>query len=122
VPDAVDSLDAASPSCAGVTVYKAVKSSDVGPSQPSAIFGVGGLGHVAVQHAKIHGANAVAVDLEDDKLEMTKELGAEYVVNAADQDPATAIQKLGGADGAIALAVAPKPFEQAFDSLPAAAR
>lgn len=39
------------------------------------------------------------------------------MINAAVQDPAVEIQKLGGADAAIALAVAPKPFEQAFDSL-----
>lgn len=48
---------------------------------------------------------------------MARELGAEYVVNAAEQDPAAEIQKLGGADAAIALAVTPRPFEQAFDSL-----
>ena len=117
VPDGVDSLDAAPLSCAGVTVYKAVKSSEVGPSQLCAIFGVGGLGHLAVQYAKIQGATVVAVDLEDDKLEMARELGADYVVNAAEQDPAAEIQKLGGADAAIALAVSPRPFEQAFDSL-----
>ena len=117
VPDTVDSLDAAPLSCAGVTVYKAVKSSEVGPSQLCAIFGVGGLGHLALQYAKIQGATVVAVDLGDDKLEMAKELGADYVVNAAEQDPATEIQKLGGADAAIALAVSHKPFEQAFDSL-----
>ena len=90
VPDEVDSLDAAPLSCAGVTVYKAVKSSEVGPSQLCAIFGVGGLGHLAVQYAKIQGATVVAVDLEDDKLEMAKDLGADYVVNASKQDPATA--------------------------------
>src|SRR5580700_1108855 len=56
VPDGVDSRDAAPLSCAGVTVYKAVKSSAVGPSQLCAIFGVGGLGHLAVQYAKIQGA------------------------------------------------------------------
>jgi propanol-preferring alcohol dehydrogenase len=64
----------------------------------------------------------VAVDLEDDKLEMAKELGADYVVNAAEQDPAAEIQKLGGADAAIALAVAPRPFEQASTRWPAAGR
>jgi propanol-preferring alcohol dehydrogenase len=117
VPESVDTLDAAPLSCAGVTVYKAVKSSEVGPSQLCAIFGVGGLGHLAVQYAKIQGATVVAVDLDDDKLEMARELGADYVVNAAKQDPAAEIQKLGGADAAIALAVAPRPFEQAFDSL-----
>lgn len=117
VPEGVDSLDAAPLSCAGVTVYKAVKSSEVGPSQLCAVFGVGGLGHLAVQYAKIQGATVVAVDLKDDKLAIASELGADFVVNAAEQDPAKEIQKLGGADAAIALAVSHKSFEQAFDSL-----
>jgi alcohol dehydrogenase, propanol-preferring len=55
-----------------------------------------------VQYAKVPGATVVAVDLEDDKLQMAKELVADYVVNAAEQDPAAEIQKLGGADAAIA--------------------
>ena len=117
MPDGVTSLDAAPLTCAGVTTYKAVKVSDVGPAQPCAIFGIGGLGHLAVQYAKIFGATVVAVDVDDDKLELAKDLGADHVVNAGEQDPAAEIQKLGGAHAAIALAVAPKPFEQAFDSL-----
>jgi len=59
----------------------------------------------------------VAVDLHDEKLELAKELGAEFTVNAAREDPVAAIQKLGGADQAIALAVSPKAFKQAFGSL-----
>ena len=59
----------------------------------------------------------VAVDLHDEKLELAKELGAEFTVNAAREDPVAAIQKLGGADQAIALAVSPKAFEQAYGSL-----
>ena len=43
--------------------------------------------------------------------------GAEFTVNAAEEDPVEAIQRLGGADQAIALAVAPSAFEQAFRSL-----
>jgi propanol-preferring alcohol dehydrogenase len=95
VPDRVDSLDAEPLSCAGVKVYKAVKSSEVGPSQLCAGFGVGGLGHLAVQCAKIQGATVVAVDLEDDKLEMAKELGADCVINAGEKNPAAEIQALG---------------------------
>jgi len=59
----------------------------------------------------------VAVDLHDEKLELAKELGAEFTVNAAREDPVAAIQKLGGADQAIALAVSPKAFKLAFGSL-----
>src|ERR1700737_2262392 len=80
----------------GVTVYKAVKSCGVGPSQLCAIFGVGGLGHLAVQYAKVQGATVVAVDLEGDKLEMARELGADYVVTAAEQAPPRKTQSLAG--------------------------
>jgi propanol-preferring alcohol dehydrogenase len=59
----------------------------------------------------------VAVDLTEDKLAMARNLGADYTVNASVEDPAQAIQKLGGADAAIALAVSPRSFEQAFGSL-----
>ena len=59
----------------------------------------------------------IAVDLVDEKLALAKELGAEYTVNAAREDPVEAIKRLGGADQAIALAVSPKSFEQAYRSL-----
>jgi len=117
VPDAIDPLDAAPLSCAGVTTYKAVKVSGARSSDLVAVFGVGGLGHLALQYAKIAGATVVAVDVTDDKLQLAKELGAEFVVNAAQEDPVAVIQALGGADAAIGLAAAPKPFEQAYRSL-----
>ena len=53
----------------------------------------------------------------DEKLELARELGAEFTVNAAKEDPVAAIQALGGADQAIALAVSPQAFEQAYGSL-----
>jgi propanol-preferring alcohol dehydrogenase len=117
VPDAIDPLDAAPLTCAGVTTYKAVKVSQTRPSDLVAVFGIGGLGHLAMQYAQIAGGTVVAVDVNDDKLDLAKRLGAAYTVNATREDPAEFIQGLGGADAAIALAVAPKPFEQAFSSL-----
>ncbi len=82
-----------------------------------AVFGVGGLGHLAIQYAAIAGGRVIAVDLIDEKLELARELGAEFTVNASREDPVEAIQKLGGADQAIALAVSPRAFEQAYGSL-----
>ena len=117
VPPGVDPFDAAPLSCAGVTTYKAVKVSGARSSDLVAIFGIGGLGHLALQYAKIAGATVVAVDISADKLAMAKRLGADYTVNAAEEDPVQAIQRLGGAHAAIALAVAPQAFEQAFGSL-----
>jgi len=117
VPDGMNPFEAAPLTCAGVTTYKAVKVSGARPSDLVAIFGVGGLGHLALQYALIAGAQVVAVDLFDEKLAMAKELGAAYTVNAREQDPAEAIKALGGADAAISLAVSPRAFEQAYGSL-----
>jgi len=117
VPDGVDPLDAAPLTCAGVTTYKAVKLSGARPASLVAVFGIGGLGHLAVQYAKIFGASVVAVDVVDEKLELARELGADHTVNALTHDPVTMIKDLGGADAAIAVAVAPKAFEQAYGSL-----
>jgi propanol-preferring alcohol dehydrogenase len=117
VPDRVDPLDAAPLTCAGVTTYKAVKVSGARSSDLVAVFGVGGLGHLALQYARIAGASVAAVDLVDSKLALARELGAEHTINALVDDPVEAIQALGGADVAIALAVAPVAFEQAYKSL-----
>jgi propanol-preferring alcohol dehydrogenase len=117
VPDEVDPLDAAPLSCAGVTTYKAVKASGARAADRVAVFGAGGLGHLAVQYARVTGAEVIAVDINDDRLATATELGAEHVVNAASEDPIAAIQKLGGADVAIATAVSPIAFEQAMESL-----
>ena len=117
VPDRVNPMDAAPLSCAGVTTYKAVKVSGARSSDLVAVFGIGGLGHLAVQYARIAGASVAAVDLVDSKLELARELGAEHTINAATEDPSDAIQAVGGADAAICLAVSPKACEQAFKSL-----
>ena len=117
VPDAVSSRDAAPLTCAGVTTYKAIKVAGVAPAETVAVFGIGGLGHLAVQYARIVGAIVIAVDVEDNKLVMATELGADHVVNAATVDPVEAIQTLGGADVAVVLAASPASFDQAYRSL-----
>jgi propanol-preferring alcohol dehydrogenase len=117
VPDAVTSLDAAPLTCAGVTTFKAIKVARVAPAETVAVFGIGGLGHLALQYARIAGGSVIAVDVQDDKLAMARELGADEVVNAATTDPVEAIQALGGADVAVALAASPRSFDQAYRSL-----
>jgi propanol-preferring alcohol dehydrogenase len=117
VPEGIDSFDAAPLTCAGVTTYKAVKVAGTRSSDFVAVFGVGGLGHLAIQYAAIAGGRVVAVDVVDEKLELARELGAEFTINAKKEDPVEAIQKLGGVDQAIALAVSPRAFEQAYASL-----
>ncbi len=53
----------------------------------------------------------------DEKLDLAKQLGADYTINGKAEDPVEAIKKLGGADAAISLAVSPRAFEQAFRAL-----
>jgi len=117
VPEGVSSLDAAPLTCAGVTTYKAIKVANVRPSERVAVFGIGGLGHLAVQYARLVGGLVTAVDVEDTKLKLAERLGADHLVNAAQTDPVAAIEKVGGADVAVVLAANAKVFEQALASL-----
>lgn len=117
VPAAVSSRDTAPLTCAGVTTYKAIKVARVAPAETVAIFGIGGLGHLALQYARIAGGFVIGVDVEESKLAMATELGADHIVNARAEDPVDAIHKLGGADVAVALVASPGSFDQAYRSL-----
>ncbi|MFG1739781.1 alcohol dehydrogenase AdhP [Micromonospora chalcea] len=117
VPDGVDPFEAAPLTCAGVTTYKAVKVAGVRPGERVAIFGIGGLGHLAQQYAQIFGAETVAVDVTAEKLALATSLGAAHTVDAATTDPVERITALGGVDVAIVLAASPRVIEQAHRSL-----
>jgi alcohol dehydrogenase, propanol-preferring len=117
VPAAVDPLDAAPLTCAGVTTYKAVKISGARPGTRVLVSGIGGLGHLALQYARISGAETIAVDVTDEKLALARELGADHVLDARVHDVAAEVQKLGGADAAIAVAVSNSSFRAAYASL-----
>ncbi|ROZ63320.1 alcohol dehydrogenase AdhP [Kocuria soli] len=115
IPEGADSYEIAPVLCAGVTVYKGLKETEVKPGQWVVISGVGGLGHIAVQYAVAMGMRVAAVDVADDKLELAKQHGAEVVVNAFAADPAEAIQEaIGGAHGVLVTAVHPDAFRQAI--------
>jgi alcohol dehydrogenase, propanol-preferring len=117
VPDGVSSFDAGPLTCAGVTTYKAVKVAGVRSTDQVAVFGIGGLGHLALQYARIAGGFVTAVDVETPKLDLAVELGADHVVNARTEDPVAKIQAQGGADVAIVLAASSQVFDQALRSL-----
>jgi propanol-preferring alcohol dehydrogenase len=117
VPDGVDPADAAPLTCAGVTTYKAVKESGARAADLVAIVGAGGLGHMALQYARITGAETVVVDTNAVRLEAARELGADHLVHAGEQDVTAAVQALGGADASIVSAVEPVAFEQAIASM-----
>ena len=115
LPANVRFVDIAPILCAGVTVYKGLKVTDTKPGDWVVISGIGGLGHLAVQYAKAMGLNVLAVDVDDAKLELARELGAALAVNARKADPVAYVKKeVGGAQGVLVTAVSPKAFEQAI--------
>lgn len=124
VPDGLESAAASSITCAGVTTYKAIKVSGIKPGQWLAIYGLGGLGNLALQYAKnVFNAKVVAIDVNDKQLELAKEMGADLVLNPKTDNVDEIIQKdLGGVHAAVVTAVAKSAFNSAIASVRAAGR
>jgi alcohol dehydrogenase, propanol-preferring len=116
VPDGVSSFDAAPITCAGVTTYKGLKVARPQPGETAMIVGIGGLGHLALQYAKIFGTRTVAVDVEDEKLQVAKDLGADHVIDARG-DQLAETQALGGVDVAVVTVPSPAAMRAAHASL-----
>ncbi|MEE1621030.1 alcohol dehydrogenase AdhP [Zafaria sp. J156] len=115
IPDGADPYEIAPVLCAGVTVYKGLKQTEVRPGQWVVVSGIGGLGHIAVQYAVAMGMRVVAVDVAEEKLALARKHGAEVTVNAFAEDPAEAVQAAtGGAHGVLVTAVHPAAFGQAI--------
>ena len=100
--------------CAGITTYKGIKETAAKPGEWIAISGAGGLGHLAIQYAKVMGLHVCAIDIDDGKLAHAKRLGADLVINAKAGDPAAALKKEtgGGAHGVLITAPSLSAFKQ----------
>lgn len=125
VPEALEPAQASSITCAGVTCYKAIKVADIKPGQWIAIYGCGGLGNLAIQYAKnVFNAKVIAIDINDDKLELAKDVGADLVCNPNTiGDSGQWIQdNVGGAHAAVVTAVSKSAFNEAVHSLRAASK
>ncbi|MFG0864511.1 alcohol dehydrogenase AdhP [Pseudomonas sp. FYR_7] len=124
VPEGLGSAAASSITCAGVTTYKAVKTSNIRPGQWIAIYGLGGLGNLALQYAKnVFNAKVIAVDVNEEQLRFATEMGADLAINPSSQDAAKVIQaQTGGAHAAVVTAVAKGAFDSAVDALRAGGR
>jgi D-arabinose 1-dehydrogenase-like Zn-dependent alcohol dehydrogenase len=102
VPDELGSVEAAPLLCAGITTFNALRHSGAGPGDIVAIQGVGGLGHLGVQFAARQGFRTVAVNRGRDKEDLARHLGATDYIDSAAQDPAEALQAMGGAKAILA--------------------
>ncbi len=81
----------------------AINTTKVKAGESIAIFGCGGVGLSAVMGARLAGAEVIAIDVLDSKLEKAKELGADHIINANNDDPQIKIPEIlgGGADYAL---------------------
>ncbi|MEU3985822.1 alcohol dehydrogenase catalytic domain-containing protein [Streptomyces sp. NPDC026672] len=115
VPDGLDLTEAAPLFCPGITAYGAVQKLDLGPGATVAVFGLGGVGHMAVQFARLTGADVIAVGRSADHLSVARELGATRVVDASREDPGRVLAD--SVDAAITFAPSDTVTEQALASL-----
>lgn len=84
LPESLDFTTAASLGCRFVTSFRAVvDQGQVRAGQWVAVHGCGGVGLSAVMIASAVGANVVAIDIAEDKLELARSLGAVATVNAS---------------------------------------
>jgi propanol-preferring alcohol dehydrogenase len=111
VPDSLSSAAAAPLFCAGVTVYRALKNAEVIQGQRIAVFGVGGLGHLAIQIARAMGAEVIGIDVHDAKLSLARESGAQQTFDSAKENVAAQLRDSGG----VHLALVATPAKSAYD-------
>ena len=86
-----------------------------------AIFGLGGIGLSALMAACLYDCQTlIAVDIEQDKLNLAREFGATHLINSSNEDPVKRIKEITGGQGAdytIEAAGVVKTIEQAFQSI-----
>jgi len=115
IGDDMDTDTSAPLSCAGLTAYGAVKNAGLKPDDNVVVVGTGGLGLMAIQLAKaVTGAKIIAMDLDDQKLDVAKKNGADVTINSKKEDPVKVIMELTdnlGADAVIDFVNASKTVE-----------
>lgn len=117
IPDNVPAFEAAPLFCAGLTVYRALKHAGPLRGRRLAVFGIGGLGHLAVQLAQSFGAEVTAIDISEEKLELAKSSGAHHILNAASAKVVKELRSKGGVHVCLVSSAAKAAYETAFACL-----
>jgi len=110
----ISAADAAPLFCAGVTVYRALKQAQIAPGERLAVFGVGGLGHLAIQIGKEMGLEVTAVDVSDDKLEFAKSLGASRTMNSSSANVVKELRRTGRMHAVLVTSGSKAAYDTAF--------
>jgi len=120
VPDNMKAEYAAPLFCAGITAYKAVKAAEPKQDKKIGIFGIGGVGHMAVQFAKVENCNVIAFSRTQSHLDVAKRLGANDVMKFSENQKEflnTLKEKHGTLDAAIVFAPADIVTDTAIKSV-----
>ena len=120
IPDNFDSAHAAPLFCPGITAYKAVKASEPAAGKTVGIFGIGGVGHLAIQIAKIYGLRVVAASRTRKHIDLSKKLGADNAVvyqHPDEQFLKDLTEEEGLLDSAIVFAPSDKVIDAAIRSV-----
>ena len=117
IPDGIDDLHAAPLFCPGVTAYRAVRHADLSPGKTVAVFGIGGVGHLVLQIAKLYGAKVIAVTRSKVHQHLASKLGADTIISPLEEDVVQSIQKMGFVDSVIVFAPAKEALSQAVKSV-----
>jgi D-arabinose 1-dehydrogenase-like Zn-dependent alcohol dehydrogenase len=117
IPEGLTSVEAAPLMCAGVTTFNALRHAGAGPGELVAVLGLGGLGHLGVQYAAKMGYRTVGIARGRDKEPLARKLGASEYIDTQSQDPAEALQKLGGAKVILATVTAADAMAAAVGGL-----
>ena len=112
LPDNLGFEESASLFCPGITAYHAIKRANVRVGQKVAVIGIGGVGHMTLQFAKLAGAETVAVDTSEAKLKLAQDIGADHALTAMELDEF--IVKTGRPDVVMVHAPSQKAVEQAL--------
>ena len=117
IPETLKSEEAGPVLCAGVTTFNALRHSGALAGDVVAVQGLGGLGHLGVQFASKMGFETVAIGRGQDKREIVLQLGAHHYIDTEQEQPARALQKLGGARTILATAPDAKSMTPLIDGL-----
>jgi propanol-preferring alcohol dehydrogenase len=115
IPDNLDSEHAAPLFCPGITAYKAVKASEPAAGKTVGIFGIGGVGHLAIQIAKMQGARVIAASRAKKHIDLAKKLGADNVIVYQDSQEQF-LRNLKKEEGLLDSAIVFAPSDRVIDA------
>lgn len=111
LPDNLEFAEAAPLFCPGLTAYHAVQRAELAPGKTAALFGMGGVGHMVIQFARLAGADIITVARGERHRKLAINLGS---IRAIEPNETGELINVGGVDAAIVFAPSDEMFAKAY--------